>query len=92
MEQLQDMGINQKQFNTFGFEYKYPAMYLSGIPIIQDEPPTLEQALMKMNSSTWRYAKKQRAWWSGRDEINWHNPNDKNQIIPQTKEFLKMQG
>ena len=88
VQHLQEMGVSQKQFDTFGFEYKYPAMYLSGIPIIQDEPPTLEQVLMKMNSSTWRYAKKQRAWWSDRDEIAWYNPNDKNQIIQKVKEFL----
>ncbi len=85
---LIDMGVAQKQFDTFGFEYKYPAMYLLGIPIIQDEPPTLEQVLMKMNSGTWRYAKKQRAWWVGRDEINWYKPEDKDNLIQLTKKFL----
>ncbi len=85
---LIDIGITQEQFNTFGFEYKYPAMYLSNIPIILNEPPTLEQVLMKMNSSTWRYAKKQRAWWSGREEIRWFRPDNYSELLKTVRKFL----
>ncbi len=86
---LIDMGVTQEQFDTFGFEYKYPAMYLFGIPIIKDEPPTLEQVLMKMNSSTWRYAKKQRAWWSDRDKITWFKAEERIAFINKVENFIK---
>jgi len=88
VQQLQKMGISQEKFDTFGFEYKYPAMYLSGIPIIQNEVPTLEQVLMKMNSDTWRYAKKQRAWWQGRNEINWFKASEYENLLKKTQDFL----
>ncbi len=89
VQSLKEKGITQEQFDTFGFEYKYPAMYLSGVPIIKDEPPTLEQVLMKMNSSTWRYAKKQRAWWQGRDEINWFKKSEYKKIKEKVATFLQ---
>ncbi|MCD5384527.1 MAG: tRNA (adenosine(37)-N6)-dimethylallyltransferase MiaA [Candidatus Pacebacteria bacterium] len=88
VKNLMQQGITQKQFDIFGFEYKYPAMYLSRTPIIKDEPPTLEQVLMKMNSGTWRYAKKQRAWWSGRAEINWFKASEYNKLLTQVTKFL----
>ncbi len=88
VSKLQKSGITQEQFNTFGFEYKYPSMYLSGIPIIQDEDPTLEQVLMKMNSSTWRYAKKQRAWWNKRENIKWFMPDEYNSLKNSVRKFL----
>ena len=88
VQSLIDTGITQEQFGTFGFEYKYPAMYLAGTPIIQDETPTLEQVLMKMNSGTWRYAKKQRAWWQGRGEILWHKATQYTLLLDDTREFL----
>ncbi len=78
---LKEMGITQKQFNTFGFEYKYTAMYLSGTPIIEYNTPTLDDVLMKMNSGTWRYAKKQRAWWRDRSNIHWFNAGKEYQKI-----------
>ncbi len=89
VQQLKSAGITQKQFDTFGFEYKYPAMYLANIPIILDEPPTLEQVLMKMNSGTWRYAKKQRTWWQGRDEIEWFMASEYEDIENTVRKFLR---
>jgi tRNA dimethylallyltransferase len=88
VQSLIDMGVTQEQFDTFGFEYKYPTMYLTGTPIIQDKPPTLEQVLMKMNSGTWRYAKKQRAWWQNREDIHWHNQTTYSQLLDTVSEFL----
>jgi len=89
VQQLKEGGITQKQFDTFGFEYKYPAMYLNGIPIIQEEVPTMEQVLMKMNSGTWRYAKKQRAWWNGRDEIKWFKAGEYEKLRSLASKFLQ---
>ncbi len=85
---LIDKGVTQKQFDTFGFEYKYPAMYLFGTPIIKDNQPTLDDVLLKMNSSTWRYAKKQRAWWAGRDEINWFGADEYGKLRAKVREFI----
>ncbi len=89
VQQLQEMGITQDQFNTFGFEYKYPAIYLSGIPIIESNPPTLDDVLMKMNSGTWRYAKKQRAWWQGRNEIKWFKASEYEKLRSLATRFLQ---
>jgi tRNA dimethylallyltransferase len=89
VQQLKDAGVSQKQFDTFGFEYKYPAMYLAGIPIIEEEEPTMEQVLMKMNSGTWRYAKKQRAWWNERDEISWYKYTVFDKIHSKATNFLE---
>ncbi len=88
VKDLAARGVQQEQFNTFGFEYKYPAMYLSNIPIIKEEEPTIEQVLMKMNSGTWRYAKKQRAWWADREEINWFKPLEYEKLITRVNNFL----
>jgi tRNA dimethylallyltransferase len=89
VQDLIDIGVSQKQFDTFGFEYKYPALYLAGKPIIQDEEPTLEQELMKMNSGTWRYAKKQRAWWQGRTEIQWFKAAEYRALAKVANTFLQ---
>ncbi len=89
VKELQNIGITQDQFNTFGFEYKYTAMLLSGTPIILDNPPTLDDVLLKMNSGTWRYAKKQRAWWADRSEINWYKSSEYAQLKSQVKNFLR---
>ena len=89
VQALKDNGVTQEQFDTFGFEYKYPAMYLAGTPIIQDETPTLEQVLMKMNSGTWRYAKKQRAWWQGRGEVRWFKAVQYDALAKAVQNFLQ---
>ncbi len=89
VKSLMKQGITQKQFDTFGFEYKYPAMYLSGTPIIKNEPPTLDQVLIKMNSGTWRYAKKQRVWWQNRNEINWFQKKEYQKIKGKVKIFMQ---
>jgi tRNA dimethylallyltransferase len=85
---LQKMGITPEHCKNFGFEYLYPALYLAGTPIIKDNPPTLEDVLLKMNSSTWRYAKKQRAWWAGRSEISWFMPSEYEPLLEKAVSFL----
>ncbi len=87
---LRDMGITKEQFARFGFEYKYPAMYLEGMEIIKGERPTPEHVLIKMNSGTWKYAKKQRKWWEGRKEINFVKPDNVSLIVNMVNAFIKI--
>lgn len=82
VRELHDAGVSWERMKAFGFEYSFPAQYIKG-------EITKEECLTKMNSGTWRYARKQKKWWRNRDEIHWFKADEFDAILQTAQEFLR---
>ena len=65
-KKLKASGLSWKRIYEFGFEYKYPAMFLRG-------KISKEEMLEKMLIENWQYAKRQMTWFKRDKRIKWIN-------------------
>lgn len=63
-KKLRKSGLSWKRICEFGFEYKYPALFLQG-KINKDE------MLANMLAKNWQYAKRQMTWFKRDKRIKW---------------------
>ena len=63
-KKLKNSGLSWKRIYEFGFEYKYPAMFLQN-KISKDD------MLSKMLIENWQYAKRQMTWFKRDKRIKW---------------------
>lgn len=78
-KKLRNSGLSWKGIYEFGFEYKYPALYLRGLIDIK-------MMKEKLISENWRYAKRQMTWFKRDSGIIW--TSKENQAEKLIKEFL----
>jgi len=63
-KKLKKTGLSWKRIYEFGFEYKYPALFLQG-------KISKEDMLTKMLTENWQYAKRQMTWFKRDKRIKW---------------------
>ncbi|MCK5060057.1 MAG: tRNA (adenosine(37)-N6)-dimethylallyltransferase MiaA [Candidatus Pacebacteria bacterium] len=63
-------GLSWKRLESLGLEYKYVALYLQG-KLSKDE------MLKKLETETWRYAKRQKTWFKKDKRIEWVESKEK---------------
>ena len=63
-KKLKKAGLSWKRIYEFGFEYKYPALFLQG-------KISKEDMLTKMLTENWQYAKRQMTWFKRDKRIKW---------------------
>ncbi|OGF51449.1 tRNA (adenosine(37)-N6)-dimethylallyltransferase MiaA [Candidatus Giovannonibacteria bacterium RIFCSPLOWO2_02_FULL_43_11b] len=64
VRKLRRSGIPWKRFNEFGFEYKYPALYLQ-------KKISRKEMIEKINKETIAYTRRQMLWWKKDRRIKW---------------------
>jgi tRNA dimethylallyltransferase len=72
-------GLDLKPLRSVG--YRHMGLVLKG-------EMSLDDARELMKRDTRRLAKRQLTWFRGEDEIQWHHPNDKENILRVVEEFL----
>ncbi|MFC1615051.1 tRNA (adenosine(37)-N6)-dimethylallyltransferase MiaA [Patescibacteria group bacterium] len=82
VKKLRAQNITWKRIDALGFEYKYIAEFIRG-------KMSKEEALEKMNTETWHYAKRQINWFRKNKNINWFGPKDKKGVEKSVGEFVK---
>lgn len=78
-KKLKESGLSWKRIYEFGFEYKYPAMYLQG-------KIDKKEMLAKMLIENRQYAKRQMTWFKRDKRIKWIK--DLNETEKITRKFL----
>ncbi|MFC1720963.1 tRNA (adenosine(37)-N6)-dimethylallyltransferase MiaA [Patescibacteria group bacterium] len=73
VKKLREQNISWKRINELGFEYKFI------VQVIKGEIPK-EEALQKMNTETWHYAKRQKNWFKRNEKIKWFGSEDVKKI------------
>ena len=79
-EKLRKSGLSWKRIYEFGFEYKYPALFLQ-------KKISKEDMLQKIILENWQYAKRQMTWFKRDKRIKWISKEK--QVGKFVKEFLK---
>ncbi|RJQ30203.1 tRNA dimethylallyltransferase [Candidatus Parcubacteria bacterium] len=79
-KKLKKSGLTWKRIYEFGFEYKYPAMFLQ-------KKISKEEMLSKMIAENWQYAKRQMTWFKRDNRIEWIE--DTKEAEKMAKDFLK---
>ncbi len=64
VEGLHKKGLGWKRLHELGLEYRYPALRLQG-------KLTRPEMVRKMETETWRYAKRQMTWFKRDKDIHW---------------------
>jgi len=82
IKKLRAQKISWKRIYELGFEYKFLAQVLRG-------EISKEEALQKMNTDCWHYAKRQTSWFKHNKKINWFTPADTKAIQKLVAKFLK---
>jgi tRNA dimethylallyltransferase len=80
VKNLRKSGLSWKRLNELGLEYRYPALYLQG-------KISREEMVRKMETETWRYAKRQMTWFKRDTEIRW--VENKKEAFQLASHFLK---
>ena len=68
VRRLHEQGVPWKQFEEFGFEYRYAAECVRG-------KMSRAEVLTAMNQKTWQYAKRQLTYWKRNKDITWFAPD-----------------
>ena len=63
-KKLRTLGLSWKRINEFGFEYKYPALFL------QKKITSIEM-IKSINKETINYTRRQMLWWKKDKRIKW---------------------
>lgn len=74
--------LSWKRIDELGLEYRIVAQYLRG-------KITKAEMIEKLNSATWKYAKRQKTWFKRDKKIKWFKPSELNKIEREIKSFLK---
>lgn len=75
VKNLKKSGLSWKRIYDFGFEYKYPAMYLQ-------KKIGKEEMLKRMILENWHYAKRQMTWFKREKRIKWiKKPKEAEKLI-----------
>ena len=82
VKKLREQNITWKRIDALGFEYKYVAEFIRG-------KMSKEEALEKMNTETWHYAKRQINWFRKNENIKWFAPKDKKGVEELVGKFVK---
>ncbi len=85
IKKLREQKISWKRIYELGFEYKFIAQFLRG-------EITKSEALQKMNTDCWHYAKRQNNWFKRNKKINWFTPSDKKDIEKLVAGFVTRQN
>ncbi len=68
---LHKNGLSWKKMQEFGLEYRFLALYLQ-------KKITRPEMIEKINSETYKYAKRQMTWFKKDPEIQWFDASAKN--------------
>ncbi len=82
VKKLREQNISWKRIKELGFEYKFIAEFIRG-------KMSKEEALEKMNTETWHYAKRQKNWFNKNEEIRWFKAGEKKEAEKLVVEFIK---
>lgn len=80
-KQLHSKGLSWKRMEALGLEYRYLAYYLQG-------KINKQEMLSKIETESWRFAKRQMRWFKRDIRIKWFSPNDIKKIDKEIKSFL----
>lgn len=82
-KRLHQQGLSWKRMEELGLEYRYLARHLQ-------RKITKEQMIERLGSEIWHYAKRQRTWFKRDKRITWFLPQEKQNIMTITKNFLSV--
>ena len=71
-----------KRIRELGFEYTLAFDYL-------DKKIARDEFLSRLESNTWRYAKRQLGYWRRNKKIQWFKPSDKTRIEREIRGWLR---
>ncbi len=81
VRKLHTRGLSWRRMEELGLEYRYVSRHLRGLL-------SKEDMLLKLQSETWYYAKRQLVWFKRNKQIKWFRPTEKRPIARAVKEFL----
>lgn len=70
VKKLRRFGLSWKRIYEFGFEYKYPALYLQ-------KKISKQEMINSINKETLDYTRRQMLWWKKDKRIKWVNPRSR---------------
>ena len=82
VKRLHVQGLSWKRLEALGLEYRYLALYLQ-------KKIDKKEMLSKIETESWRFAKRQRSWFKRDKRIKWFSPTDVRKIEKEVKKFLK---
>jgi len=81
-ERLHAQGLSWRRMEALGLEYRFLALYLQN-------KINKQEMLSKIETESWRFAKRQRMWFKRDKRIKWFKPTEIKKIEKEIKKFLK---